>query len=383
MSQLAQEASGSLLIVGDGDLGRRVLSILAQSAYPRKIYLGARDEERARLYVNLIKFTAANLGLCPQIEAVHLDLNDVDQTSATIEDLSPDEVLMTASLQSWRRITELPESVFRELDEAQLGPWLPMHLALNYDLMRAVRQLPRPPIVINAAFPDAVGPVLASVGLAPDIGVGNVANIIPGLTAASSLLLGIPERDLHLRLVAHHYFSHYVPRFGEADGVPHCLDAVDSGGRALALPVADVFRSLITSHRRLGGVDGQTLTASSAVRLLHAMLATEPRLVHAPAPRGRVGGYPLVISRDGFALDLPADVTEAQAVSINEAGQVRDGIESIGATGTVRFAGREMSVMQRMLGYHCAEMPLADVHAWAAELGGAYARFVSRCGAPV
>ena len=53
--------------------------------------------------------------------------------------------------------------------------------------------------------------------------------------------------------------------------------------------------------------------------LLAALLSDEPYALHAPAPNGLVGGYPVTISRKGVAVDLPREWTLEQALGVNAA----------------------------------------------------------------
>ncbi|MFR9798218.1 hypothetical protein ACL02U_20285 [Streptomyces sp. MS06] len=368
-----------IMLVGMGDLSARVLSMLLGDPATNRVVLAGRDTETIRRRGNLALFTATNLGLHGSVDTVHMDLRNVEATAETLARVRPDIVFMGGSLQSWRVITRLPREVFEELDEAQFGPWLPMHLTLNHLLMQAVRASGTGARVVNASFPDAVGPVLDKVGLAPAIGVGNVANIVPALTRGSAHLLGVGAADVELRLVAQHYFSHYVPRFGDAGNGAYHLDVRVRGAEASAdIDHRALFAQLDNRLKRLGGVEGQLLTASSAVRVLRGMAADSGVLAHAPAPSGLPGGYPVRVHRDGGTLDLPEGVTAEQAVRLNEVCQRADGIDRIDDDATVHFAEREMSVMKRLLGYDCPSMKLGDCAEWADELAQKYAEFAAR-----
>jgi hypothetical protein len=299
MRDTRTEDKPTIMIVGMGDLSCNVLNLLAGDPATNRLVLAGRDHENVRRRANLVRFAAHNLGQAPEIAAVGLDLDDVDRTAATLARIRPDIVFMGASLQSWRVITSLPKAVFERLDDAQFGPWLPMHLTLNHKLMQAVARSGIETRVVNAAFPDAVGPVLAKVGLAPMIGIGNVANIIPALTHGVAHVTGNDVADVELRLVAQHYFSHYVPRFGNAGRGAYHLAARIAGQRlAGELDHAAVFAQLDGRLKRIGGVAGQFLTAASAVRILRAMATDSGILAHAPAPGGLPGGYPVRVHRD-------------------------------------------------------------------------------------
>ncbi len=368
-----------IMLMGMGDLSARVLTLLLSDPATNRVVLAGRDTETIRRRGNLALFTATNLGHHGTVDTVHADLRDIDATAEMLSKVRPDIIFMGASLQSWRVITALPKATFEELDEAQFGPWLPMHLTLNHLLMRAVRASGIDTKVVNATFPDAVGPVLAKVGLAPTVGVGNVANIVPALTLGAAHLLDADPADVELRLTAQHYFSHYVPRFGDAGRGAYHLDVRVTGRPGTAhIDHGALFAQLDNRLKRLGGVDGQLLTASSAMRVLRGMAADSGVLAHTPAPGGLPGGYPVRVHRDGATLDLPEDLGRSEAIRINEDCQRADGIDRIADDATVYFAAPEMAIMKRLLGYECQSMKLGDVAGWAEELGVKYAAFAAK-----
>lgn len=369
-----------IMVVGAGDLATRLLSMLLNTPETNRVVLAGRDVERMTRVANLALFTAVNLGLVGDVRIERLDLNDIAATADTIDRVRPDIIVMAASLQSWRIMTRLPNEHFAALDEAQFGPWLPMHLTLNYQLARAVRESGTPSKVVNAAFPDAVGPVLAKVGMAPKTGIGNVANIIPALTFGFAVEAGLEPADVEVRLVAQHYFSHYVPRFGDEGNGAYHLSAEANGKPLDDIPHKAVFAHLNGRLRRMGGDAGQLLTASSAMRVIKAMATDSKILAHAPAPDGLPGGYPVRVGRDGATVDLPGSLSLADAIRINEDCQRADGIEHIADDGSVTFTEREMAVMTKLLGYTCRTMRLEDTAAWAEELGGKYQEFARRVG---
>ncbi|GAA1107063.1 hypothetical protein [Pseudonocardia alni] len=368
-----------ILVIGNGDLATRLLDMLVADVRTRRVVLAGRNRAALELRANLSRFAAKNLGITTSIKVAEIDLENVDRTAETLAELCPDIVFMGASKQSWRVITELPKEVFTKLDEAQLGPWLPMHLTLNHLLMQAVRSSGITTKVVNAAYPDAVGPVLNAVGLAPDIGIGNVANIVPALTYSAAAAAGLAPQEVVVRVIGHHWFSHYAPRFGEASEDTFHLDATTLDGRLIDARSEEILESLTGPFRRLGGVAGQLLTAASAKLVVTAIAADTHDLVHAPAPGGLPGGYPVRVGRDGHVLDLPDGMTLDQAQKINQNGQLADGIEYIDPTdGAVTFAENQMAVMADMLGYSRRTMQLEESADCAAELAAKYAEFAAR-----
>ena len=371
-----------IMIIGVGDLANHVINQLLARPATTRLILAGRDTAALQQRANLARYAAANCGVLAQIDVATLDLTDIAKTAEVLALERPDIIFMSASLQSWRRLTELPGPVFEQIDQAQFGPWLPMHLTLNYTLMQAVRMAGSHAKVVNAAFPDAVNPILAKVGLAPDLGIGNVANIVPALTFAIASLTGLSAEALRVRLVAQHYFSHFVPRAGHQGNGDYHLSVTDADGCPVPVDHAAAFRLLGGPFKRLGGVAGQLLTAASASRVLAAMAENRPISAHVPGPNGLPGGYPVRISAQGATLDLAADLSRDQAIAINQRCQIADGIEAIHDDGSVSYAEREMSIMRHMLGYSVRRMALQDTAAHATELAAKFAELRARLNAP-
>ena len=353
-----------VLIVGYGDLGTRIANGLVLDPRVDALAVAARRADRIEPAANLLRFTAMNHGFRGTIESCTLDLEYPHTVVDVLRRFQPTMVINCASVQSWRRLTELPPTLFRELDDAQFGPWLPMHLAPAAALAEALRAHGSSPVVVNCAFPDAVGPALAPLGLAPTIGAGNVANVVPALTWSAAHVLGLPVEELETRLVAQHYYSHRLPRSGDGGEAPSVME-VRHRGRVLDLGAdrAAIERGVSTFCRRTGGVEGQALTASSVLSVVRALLSERPALVHAPAPGGLPGGYPVLVSRHGIELSLPAGLSRADAVRVNEDGQFADGISSIDPhDGTATIRPEKLDILARR--FPVSYEPIHPQQAW-------------------
>ncbi len=371
--------SKTLLMIGVGDLAGLVLNLLVQGKEFGKIILAGRDLAEMNRRKNLALLFSAQLGRYHRIECVQMDLHNVEQSAHWIRDLKPDVIYNTATLQSWRIITQLPPAVFKALDEAQFGPWLPMHLSLVHKLMQAVEQSGQKPFVVNAAFPDAVGPVLRTKGLAPQIGIGNVANVLPALRGAIGLMLEAPLQEVNVALYTQHYLSHRVPAAGDSGGAPYLARARINGTDVTAEVDFEKAFGLVQTHfQRTGGAFRQLLTASSAVSVLSPVLLDQIAVAHAPAPGGLPGGYRVRLVGGEAIVDLPDGVDLDTLIQVNNDCQRFDGIDRIDADGTVVFTEKEMDVMKRMLGYECLRMPLSEVDARAEELGVKYREFFAK-----
>ena len=368
-----------LLIVGGGNLCLQILQILAvRNQF--EFHVASRNLEQVTRLCNLIRLAALQQDVQVRIQPWEMDLTEfaIERNANTLSRIRPDIVLNCASLQSWRVITQLPKATFEALDQAQLGPWLPMHLAPAYALMRAVKQSCPKALVVNAAFPDAVNAVLFKVGLAPDVGVGNIANLVPATRSAIARLARCEPLQVCVKLIGQHFFSHYVPRRGLPAQAHFNLNYwIDGRECSDEFEPAAIFASVAEHFRRLGGVDGQYLTAMSAIRVVENLFAGEEVHVHAPGPHGLPGGYPVKVGLGQVLLGLPYGVTREEAIGLNEAGQRQDGIESILADGTVVFGRPQMGVMEQMLGFFMPQMRVSEAAQYAQELGRKYQAFAS------
>lgn len=368
-----------ILLVGLGNLGSHVLDLLTKHESQHEIIVAGRNETLLNQRLNLALFCAAQQNLFPKASYRVMDLNNIEQTAETLQEINPDVVFSTATLQSWRIITQLPKEVFAELDQAEFGPWLPMHLVPVHKLMQAVKMSGIKSTVVNAAFPDAVNTLLAKVNLAPNVGIGNVANILPAFKYSAASEINSTPEHIELRLIAQHYLSHRIPRSGDAGGCAYHLSVFHKGEDVSdAINHENMFQKLTSRFKRIGGIDGQALTAASALSVLSVILNDRKEVVHAPGPNGLPGGYPVQFDDQNFSLALPSNISLEEAIKINEIGLKFDGITAIDVDGTAHFCEKSMAIMQRMLGYHCKSMKLDEAEETAKELKAKYSAFSSK-----
>jgi len=366
-----------ILILGHGVLGGAVLDFLSQSGKPYELYVGARDTQKATLRVNLARYTAFNLGHHPEIEIVPVDLMNVDATAALLSALRPDIIFNATTLHSWWVITQLPAEAYQRIDRAKGGVWTPMHLVLIRRLMKAVREAALNSMVVNASYPDVTNAALAAEGLSPTIGIGNIANAVPGIRLAAAYLLNCEPSSIDIRFFAQHYISYRMPSTGTTDGAPYHLSVYRDGKEVGPdqLSHEELFKHVAGRFRRVKGLAGQSVTASSATSVLLALAEKGEHFVHAPGPLGLVGGYAVRISSGGLSLALPPGLTAAAAIDVNRRCQRYDGIDAVEADGTVRFTAETAAVMRDVLGYDCEAMALDECEERAAELAAKFKAF--------
>ncbi len=373
----------TILIVGQGVLASAVLDFLAQSDGRYRVVIAARDLDRLTRRVNLARYTALNLGHAPVLECCAMDLMDGARSAALIASIAPAIIFNATTLHSWWVITQLPPQAFQRLDRAHGGVWTPMHLVLIRRLMQAVRAAGFAGAVVNASYPDVTHAALAAEGLSPLVGIGNVANAVPGLRLAAAHLLQAPLSGIAVRFFAHHFLSYRMPSTGVTDGAPYHL-TVYRCGREVALDESDrreIFALVAGRFRRVKGLAGQSVTASSATAVLRALADPADQVVHAPGPRGLVGGYPVRFGEAGIAVDLPTGLSLDAAIEINRRCQRYDGIAEIDAAGTVHFTPEAADILRTELGYDCRQLPLDACEERANELARKFAAYRERIAA--
>lgn len=374
-----------ILIIGHGVLGGDVLDFLLQGGADLDIWVAGRNLEKALHRVNLARYTAMNLGFSPPVELVAVNLMNVEATAERLSQIAPDIIFNATTLHSWWVITKLPSEAFKRLDEGRGGIWTPMHQVLIRRLMKAVRLANSKAVVVNASYPDVVHASLAAEGLAPAVGIGNIANAVPGIRLAAAHMLSLPPSSIEVRFFAHHYLSYRMPSSGGTDGAPYHLTVYGNG---LEIPRDEIDHSTLFSlvagkFRRVKGLAGQSVTASSATAMLMAIARGAGDVVHAPGPMGLVGGYPVRVSQHGFLVDLPAKLALDEAIAINRECQRFDGIEHVDDDGTVTFTDLASGVLRDVLGYDLRSYRPDECEARAEELAAHFAEFARNSGMPV
>jgi hypothetical protein len=356
----------TLMVVGLGDLGGRVVDALARLPVGRLIAVG-RDRDRGRHVAGQATIVARLTDGAADVTAVASDVGDVDATTRLLDATRPTVIVMAASRHTWWRTPP-------HADGLPYGALVPLHVPLVRDLVRARDAAGASARIVALPFPDAVGPVLAPHGLAPDVGAGNVAEIAAKLQALAARAAGCDPREVRVRVVAHHATERLAfDAFSALQGGPEFArsspplrgEVIVRGDR---LPAPRVRELLAAPHPLLAGRETHAMTAAATATLVDALMSDVPRSTHAPAPAGLPGGYPLRVSRAGVDLDLPDEMTEADAVAVNAVAARWDGIERIAPDGAVTFTPEVGDATERLLGRRLEHMAPDEVDAIADDL---------------
>jgi len=366
----SDHARPRLMVVGVGGLGLRILNGLVRLGSDVEIIAAGRDLMRVQVGANVAVFSAMQTtDDVARVQCVALDLLDVDATAETLAVFRPDLVVHCATMQPYAAIAALPPESRNLLAEAGLGPWLAPQLVLADHLMKAIQRSDLQTLVVNCAYPDAVNPALAAVGRAPLVGIGNLANNEPAIRRAIADELAVEFSDISVWMVMHHFVSHRIHRLGNAGGAPfHLSYRIRSDERAGEVPAERLFSLVASRYRREHVEGGKQIPAASAVALVSALLGSNVRRLHAPAPVGLVGGFPVEVNRCKLAVVAPPELTLQEAIDINTAAQRFDGIEKIGTDGQVTFSDEAVAVFEKALGHHCSRFHVDDAWDWTREL---------------
>jgi len=352
---------------GLGDVGMRALELLARSEGVDRI-VTADINEKYVYRMNGPATASTQQGFSKKFEFYTNDLTDVTATAKLLEKVRPAVILAVISTLAPRlardpNIFPFPETVRDSLRAVGFGVELPFHLPLTCRLMQAVEKSGIETHVVNASFPDVVGPALwKHLGFGPTVGMGNHDHSVARITKYLSMAKAVPAQDITLYFVGSHAL---VERggFGERD-LPFFLKIV-LGDRDITNEYDVnwlVHDCMPVSMGSLGAS-----TASSGVRNVMAILRDTNEYAHAPSPNGLIGGYPVRLSAKGAEVVLPKELTLEQAIKINEDAQKFDGIEKIKDDGTIVYTDKAYSIMKE-LGYDCKELSFDELESRGEEL---------------
>lgn len=347
MSFVASKASGQarLLLIGLGDLGRRLALGLAASAEVGELIVAARRAEDGARFAAL----AATCGSA-RVRFQLLDCLDVDAVAALLVREQPDLVVQCAALLSPWQLAGRSSDPARMVMAAGFAVQLPAQLPAVMAVMQAARAAGFRNPVVNCSFPDVTHPILARLDLAPTIGIGNVG-MIAAVVRTALQQLGQPHH--RVRVLAHHsHVTAAMTRDPSRVAVgSHPRVFVDDAGT----PADDlVYRGPpLASSPELNA-----LSCAHGLAVIRALLpGGGPLATSAPGPRGLPGGWPVRIGDGRVALDLPPTLSYETALGACEAAAAGDGVARIAEDGTVVFT----EAAQRAVARLCPELaaPLA------------------------
>jgi hypothetical protein len=279
------------------------------------------------------------------------DLTNVEYTAHMIAKFKPDVVFNATTPFPWWKLDGLPPALTSLANNAGAGVWSALDCILPLRLTQALALGGSTAIHVNGCYPDMVNTFLGDLPCSPKLGIGNLSNLIPGLTLTYAQELGVHPSVIRVRLICHHYTSLNGPTLGGSGGAPYHLTIDHPGGRLTFRAVDNApFQKLKARFSRIRGIEGQGVTVSSAATILASLLNGERRNHHAPGALGFPGGYPVSLSPDGEPkLNLPEGLDLKEAVQINKSAQRFDGIEDV-VPGAVQSTDEARTAFHKILG---------------------------------
>lgn len=341
-----------VLLVGVGEVGSHLLEFIARDEREFEWIVCDIDGDRARWACNNAEIGAHFHGKYPKFRPMQLDLFDLEKTTELIRKEKPVAVINCTVLHTWHLINRLPRELYAKISEACLGAWLPCQLALSMNLAKAIKDSGEKPYYINTSLSCLTNPVLGKLGLAPTIGIGNVDLIAPAIVTYVSQKRGISPTRIETFQVCHHQHWVYPREAGYKPGAPFFLKILIDG-----IDVTDEFDTKKVMYESVKlyapGTEFSSVSASSTIKNLKALVFDQGIRTHSPGPLGLPGGYPIVLDARGATIALPPEITLDDAIAMNTKSSQMDGIEDIKDDGTVVFADYTYELMRDYLGFSC------------------------------
>ncbi len=310
----------TILIIGSGSLARALsYSLAVLLSRPHRVIVCARSRDKLNEIIYVSRAKAASAHAPVKFDSVEFDAESGDP-GTLLSSLQPDIAVNCASYYSpWEWIHQ-PSAWTRLLRSAGFGFTLPLQAAFAIKFAKAVAAHSRPVLFINGCYPDAVNPLLRALDLPVFCGIGNIALVATSLRSSLALMPG-----QRLQVMAHHLHL-YTPK----PGVDEAQAWVD-GKRC------ENVTGLLVNQRTSGGLEVNKVIGCTAAVLLRDIIDGGDVETHVPGPFGLPGGYPVKIAGARMELNLPADLSECDAIAWNERIAVADGVKIL-SNGNVEFA---------------------------------------------
>jgi hypothetical protein len=310
----------TILIIGSGSLARAIsYSLALLLSRPHRVIACARSRDQLNEIIYVSRAKAASVQSAVKFDSVEFDAESGD-AGRLLSSLQPDVVVNCASYYSpWEWIHQ-PSAWTHLLRSAGFGFTLPLQAAFAIKIAKAVAAHSQPVLFINGCYPDAVNPLLRALDLPVFCGVGNIALLAASLRSSLGLMPG-----QRLQVMAHHLHL-YTPKHG-----------VDEAQAWVDGKRCENVTGLLVNQRTSSGLEVNKVIGCTAAVLLRNIVDGSDVETHVPGPFGLPGGYPVRVVGARMELNLPANLSECEAIAWNERIAVADGVK-IFSNGNVEFA---------------------------------------------
>ncbi|WP_306223129.1 hypothetical protein [Bosea beijingensis] len=319
-------AGCDILISGTGGFAARIaFDIAATAREPVEVVIAGRNLERLNWLRTAANARAALFGARARFTTHAIDLLAPDASDELLAVTDPRILVQAASIQTSQVIAQSGNAWTRLVAEGGLSATAVFQALISSRVAAAITRAGKPVTLVNCSFPDVVNGMIRAMGHDVSCGMGNVAilsNVFAGSAAAPA--------GAELKVLAHYqnlaaWRRRPHERAGRAPRV--WLDGEE---------VADVYARF--ADIQLTPEPVIEISGASGVPMLLAIAAGKPWRGHVPGPNGLPGGYPVSLERGRLTLDLPAAISEAEAIGWNASFEEANGLV-VAADGTARFTG--------------------------------------------
>ena len=309
-----------ILILGMGDLGVRIAQRVVEGGFSSACMLAGKSDA-ATQWARLLQISSGR-----EVSAARVDGQDVEALKALLASFEPELIVQCATLLSPFALRSVSTGAAQAVLKGGFALQLAAQLPVIRTLMQALRAVGMKCPVINCSYPDVTHPILAAEGLAPTVGIGNVAIMAMwyqrNLAGANEATLQVVGQHAQLGPVLEGKFA--------APETP--VPLVYLNGRRLA-PEGLLFDTGLK-----GGAAMNHLAAATIEPILRGFTERDGVVeTHAPGVFGLPGGYPVCFVAGALELRLPDGLTLDEAVSFNKLAAKGEGIERIDEDGTVFY----------------------------------------------
>jgi len=309
-----------ILVLGMGDLGVRIAQRVIEGGFSSACMLAGKSDA-ATQWARLLHISSGRA-----ISAAKVDGQDIEALKALLTHFEPQLIVQCATLLSPFALRSVPTPTAQAVLKGGFALQLAAQLPVIRTLMEALRAIGMKCPVINCSYPDVTHPILAAEGLAPTIGIGNVAIMAMWYQRKIS-----GASDTALQVIGQH--AQLGPCLAGTFAAPETpTPLVYLNGRRLPP------EQLLFNGGLQGGATMNHLAASTILPILRGFTERDAVVrTHAPGVFGHPGGYPIRFASGALELGLPAELTVEEAVEFNRLAAKAEGIERIAEDGTVFY----------------------------------------------
>ncbi|MDA0675006.1 MAG: hypothetical protein O3A88_01330 [Proteobacteria bacterium] len=349
--------SCDVLVSGTGNFGSRIVFDIAVTAKrPVKVAIGGRNLERMN-WLSLAANARANIfGTPAEFQVVPIRYDTPESVAESIGKLAPKVVVQAASVQSSAVISQSDTAWSRLVAQAGLSTTAIFQVLLSARVGKAMQMLGNNGPLLNCCYPDVANGMLKAIGLPVTCGAGNVA-ILATMFGGD---LGIREPG-RVKVLAH-YACLDAWRRAPAERAGKTEPRVWIDGKE----TGNLFNRF--SHLKLTREPVIDISGCTGVPIILALASGDRLVAHAPGPNGLIGGYPILVENGAVRLDLPAGVSESDAIAWNRGFEERNGM-LVDDKGWVRFTGNVQTEFARHSPELAKGLDITDIEHAAREMG--------------